>query len=136
MEGMSLNGEFWRGRRVLVTGHTGFKGAWLYLLLDHLGAQVTGIALPPEHPRGVFEAAAVRRIGRSVNVDIRDLRALEEAMVVAEPEIVLHLAAQALVLPSYEAPLTTFSTNVTGTAHLLEVARRLRGLRAVVVVTS
>jgi CDP-glucose 4,6-dehydratase len=130
------NSGFWRGRRVLVTGHTGFKGAWLALLLGRLGAEVAGFALPPEHEGSLFQTARVSARVRSTFGDIRDLVALRTAVERSAPELILHLAAQALVLPSYEAPLATYSVNVLGTVTVLEVARRSPSVRGIVVVTS
>ncbi|HET9275464.1 MAG TPA: CDP-glucose 4,6-dehydratase [Gemmatimonadales bacterium] len=128
---------FWRGRRVFLTGHTGFKGAWLALWLERLGARVTGYALPPEEGRpSLFEAAGIAGGIDSRFGDIRDVDALSAAMRAAEPDVVLHLAAQALVRRSYAEPLATYATNVMGTAHLLEACRSLPSVRAVVVVTS
>jgi CDP-glucose 4,6-dehydratase len=136
----ALKAEFWRGRRVLLTGHTGFKGGWLALLLSRLGARVVGVALPPADPgnglAALFQAARVERHLNSVTADVRTLPALRAAYEEAAPEVVLHLAAQALVLDSYEAPLDTYATNVMGTAHILELLRRSAGARAAVVVTS
>ncbi|MDD9877257.1 MAG: CDP-glucose 4,6-dehydratase [Magnetovibrio sp.] len=126
------------GRRVLVTGHTGFKGAWLALWLARLGARVHGLALPPEEGRpSLFEAADVVQVmDSSVMTDIREPDAVVAAVQAAAPEIVIHLAAQSLVRRSYDEPLATYGTNVMGTAHLLEAVRRTDGVRAVVVVTS
>jgi len=132
-----LNRAFWQGRRVFLTGHTGFKGSWLGLILNRLGAVTTGYALsPPPDGHNLFDDAKVARHLRSVVGDIRDLSTLRAAASAAEPEIILHLAAQSLVLPSYEAPLETFSTNVMGTANVLQIARDVPSVRAVVVVTS
>jgi CDP-glucose 4,6-dehydratase len=136
LEGLGVKQTFWRGRRVLLTGHTGFKGSWLSLVLARLGAVVTGYALGPEGDRSLFEGARVARHVRSIIGDIRDLGALNVAMRVAEPEVVVHLAAQSLVLTSYEAPLETFATNVLGTANVLEAARAVPSLRSVVIVTT
>jgi CDP-glucose 4,6-dehydratase len=127
---------FWRGRRVLVTGHTGFKGAWLSLWLDALDADVIGLALPPPTNPNLFTLAGLRDRIRHIEGDLRDAALVERVMRETAPEIVLHLAAQSLVRPSYEDPLGTWATNVMGTAHLLDAARRLPGLRAMVVVTS
>jgi CDP-glucose 4,6-dehydratase len=128
--------SFWRGRRVLVTGHTGFKGSWLCLWLQRLGAEVGGFALAPPTTPSVFETARVADGMRSREADVRDLPAVEEALVEHRPEIVFHLAAQSLVRSSYRDPLETLTTNVIGVATLLEAVRRNPCARAVVVVTS
>ncbi|HEY0529498.1 MAG TPA: CDP-glucose 4,6-dehydratase [Gemmatimonadaceae bacterium] len=128
--------DFWSGRRVFVTGHTGFKGAWLSILLQRLGAEVTGFSLPAPSNPSLFDGAHAARGIDSVSGDVRDLSALTRAMEVASPEIVLHLAAQSLVRPSYEDPVTTYATNVQGSVHVLEAVRQTNGVRAVVMVTS
>ena len=132
--GMTLFGGIYRGRRVLVTGHTGFKGSWLAMWLQALGAEVTGVSLPaesgPSHWEGLQLALDDRRL------DIRDHDALQRVVRDARPEIVFHLAAQPLVRQSYRDPLETWSTNVMGTAHLLEACRQETDLRAIVVVTT
>jgi CDP-glucose 4,6-dehydratase len=128
--------SFWRGRRVFLTGHTGFKGAWLALWLTELGAEVTGFALPPETKPSLFELGRVSEGVNHFEGDIRDLDALIKAMRAAQPEIVLHLAAQALVRRSYDEPVETYATNVMGTVHLLEAVRQVGGVRSVVCVTS
>lgn len=125
----------YRGIRVLVTGHTGFKGAWLSAWLARAGADVTGLALAPEGMPNLFAAAGLGGRLRSIEGDIRDFAAVERAMAAARPEIVFHLAAQALVRRSYADPLGTFAVNVMGTAHVLEAARRA-DVRAIVCVTS
>lgn len=136
VEGVDVTAGFWRGKRVLVTGHTGFKGGWLALWLQQLGADVTGIALPAPTDPSLFEAAHVAEGMRSLTGDIRDLAAVERAMRDHKPEVVLHLAAQALVRESYADPVGTYATNVMGTVHVLEAARRAGTVRALVVVTS
>ena len=129
--------EFWRGRRVLVTGHTGFKGAWLALWLARLGARVAGYALAPPTRPSLFEAAGVSSlISKSEDADVRDADRLQAAFKQSQAEIVFHLAAQSLVRRGYADPFETFSTNVMGTVNVLEAARRSGGVRAVVVATS
>src|ERR1700722_10732312 len=103
--------EFWRGRRVLVTGHTGFKGSWLSIWLRRLGAQVFGIALAPTTEPNLFMAAQIGALVESRIVDIRDCAAVQASVLEADPEVVFHLAAQPLVLESYRSPIATFATN-------------------------
>jgi CDP-glucose 4,6-dehydratase len=131
-----LKAEFWKGKRVFVTGHTGFKGSWLCLWLDKLGASVTGYALPPPTEPSLFEMASVAKSMQSITGDVTDLASLQRALDAAQPEIVIHMAAQSLVRYSYDQPVETFSTNVLGTTHLLEAVRRVPSVRAVVAVTS
>lgn len=136
--GLTMPSEkFWRGRKVFLTGHTGFKGSWIALWLHQLGATVHGYALEPESSSNSFDAFGIEeKIASSTIADIRDLPDLAAAMQRADPEIILHFAAQSLVRRSYAEPIDTFATNVMGTAHLLEAARSCRSLRAAVVVTS
>ena len=136
LEDMVTGGSFWSGRRVFVTGHTGFKGGWLVLWLRSLGAQVTGYALPPITSPCLFEVLRLADDMESIKGDVRDLVRLRAAMAAAEPEIVFHLAAQPLVRRSFEEPVETFAVNVLGTAHLLEAARSTPGLQSVVIVSS
>jgi CDP-glucose 4,6-dehydratase len=131
-----LDDAFWNGRRVLVTGHTGFKGAWLSLWLQSLGARVAGIALPPASPTAAYGAMAPWSGLDSVITDIRDAEAVSAAVKRHSPEIVLHLAAQALVRRGYHEPVATYETNVMGTIHLLRAVESCDGVKAVVVVTS
>jgi len=132
--------KFWRNKRVLLTGHTGFKGAWMSLWLKGLGAEVTGFALPPAAEPNFWSLVVepVHSGGRmrSVLADIRDVRRVDEAVAGADPHIVIHMAAQALVRESYRDPLGTYATNVMGTAALLQACRSLSNLQCVVVVTS
>ena len=128
--------DFWHGKRVFLTGHTGFKGSWLSLWLQQMGAKVTGYALPAPTTPSLFELAQVATGMVSVMGDIRDLPALTAAMRQADPEIVLHLAAQPLVRRSYIDPVETYSTNVMGAVHLLEAARQCPAVRAIVNVTT
>ena len=127
---------FWRGKRVLLTGHTGFKGSWLALWLRAMGAEVVGYALPPAGENSLYELAGVERALTSIEGDVRDQERLVDAVAQHRPEIVLHLAAQALVRYGYRQPVETFATNVLGTVHLLEAVRQTGGVRAVLVVTS
>ena len=127
---------FWRGRRVLVTGHTGFKGAWLCLWLNRLGAEVTGLALEPPTVPNLFSLALKPGQIRSIIGDIRDPETVGRSLGEAAPEVVFHLAAQALVIASYQDPVGTYATNVMGTVNLLEAARRSDSVRAIVIVTS
>lgn len=136
VEVMDVTSQFWRGKRVLLTGHTGFKGGWLCLWLQHLGAEVTGYALEPPTQPNLFEAARVGEGMRSILGDVRDFDALWATVRECQPEIVFHLAAQPLVVPAYRQPLETYAINVLGTVHLLEAVRRTPGVRAVVNVTS
>jgi len=131
--------EFWRDRRVLLTGHTGFKGAWLSLWLSALRAQVTGFALAPAGAPNLWsllEANPCFDGPRSVIGDLRDPRSLDDAVRSADPHIVIHMAAQALVRESYRDPLGTYATNVMGTAALLQQCRALQHLECVIIVTS
>jgi CDP-glucose 4,6-dehydratase len=128
--------EFWAGKRVLLTGHTGFKGAWLALWLQRLGADVTGVSMAPPTTPNLFELADVERGMTSHLCDIRDSQALAALVLRAQPEVVLHLAAQALVRPSYRDPLGTLSTNIMGTAHLLDAMRDLPSVKVAVMVTT
>jgi CDP-glucose 4,6-dehydratase len=128
--------SFWAGKRVLLTGHTGFKGAWLALWLDRLGAKVVGISLPPATTPNLASLAAIDGLIDSRIVDIRDADELTRQFRSASPEIVLHLAAQALVRTSYGEPLLTFGTNVQGTANVLEAVRSTSTARVVVAITT
>ena len=118
-----IDAGFWRGRRVLVTGHTGFKGAWLALLLHALGAEVHGFAGPPPTTPSLFALTRLGELVPSVTGDGRDLAAVEKAVAASQPEVVFHLAARALVNRSLADPIGTYSTNVVGTANVLEAVR-------------
>jgi len=126
---------FWQGRRVFLTGHTGFKGSWMALWLTQMGAKVTGFSLEAETP-SLFRQARVEELVDHVVGDIRDLAAVEAAMAAARPEVVFHLAAQPLVRLSYECPVETYATNVQGTVHVLDACRRQADLKAIVCITS
>ena len=131
-----MNPQFWAGKRVFLTGHTGFKGSWLSLWLQSMGANVTGFALLPPTTPSLFEVAHVADGMQSIMGDVRDLVSLQKAMDDAKPEVVIHMAAQALVRHSYDNPVETYSTNVMGTVHLLEAVRGTPSVKAVVNVTS
>ena len=131
-----MNPTFWRGMRVLVTGHTGFKGSWLALWLHEAGATVAGYSLPPATLESLYQLADVGTAVDSTFADIRDLRELQRQFDRFQPEIVFHLAAQALVRRSYDAPVETYAVNVMGTVNVLEAARKCPSCRVVIVVTS
>ena len=133
---MSFNTDFYHGRRVFVTGYTGFKGAWLCRLLTLLGAEVTGYALEPPTEPALFRIAGLESDIHSVTGDIRDFAGLKRAFDAAKPEIVLHLAAQPIVRDSYRDPVYTYETNVMGTVNLLECARLNDGVRSLLNVTT
>jgi len=128
--------DFWRGKRVLMTGHTGFKGSWLSLWLQSMGATLYGVALAPPTRPALFEVARVAEGMEHCITDIRDFGALKAHMQKFRPEIVIHMAAQPLVRLSYKEPLETYSTNVMGTVHVLEAARQVDSVKAIVNVTS
>ncbi len=128
--------QFWNGKRVFLTGHTGFKGSWLALWLQHLGADLTGYALDPPTDPSLFQKADVAACMHSVIGDLRDRSRLTSSMQSAEPEVVFHLAAQPLVRHSYADPVGTYETNVLGTIHVLEAVRQTPSVRAVVVITT
>jgi len=136
MESLVIDASFWRGRRVFLSGHTGLKGGWAALLLHSLGARVFGFALAPEGEPNLFTVAGVgqglhHRVG-----GLRELSDVHSAMAEAQPEIVLHMGAQALVRRSYVDPVSTYAANVMGTVHVLEAARHASSVQAIVVVTS
>ena len=130
------NRSFWRGRRVFLTGHTGFKGSWLCLWLDSLGARVTGYALSPPTQPNLFEQAGVDELIRSLHGDIRDFLKLKAAIAECNPDVVIHMAAQSVVRRGYEDPIETYGSNVMGTVNLFEALRQIRRPCVVVNVTS
>jgi CDP-glucose 4,6-dehydratase len=136
LEGLALNVAFWNGRRVFITGQTGFKGAWLSLWLAQLGARVTGYALQPPTDPNLHDLARVDGLVHSLRGDIRDRRLLGDAISRSEPEIIFHFAAQSLVRESYRSPLETYEVNVLGTAHVLEAIRTCPSVRAAIMATS
>jgi CDP-glucose 4,6-dehydratase len=133
---MPLDAAFWRGKRVLLTGHTGFKGGWTSIWLRRLGAEVTGYALAPDTQPSLFGAARVGDLVHSEFGDICDQDALRAVVSASTPEIVIHMAAQPLVRVGYEEPLRTYATNVGGTANVIDAARGCDSVKAVVVISS
>ena len=133
---MSVNPEFWSGKKVLITGHTGFKGGWLSIWLKEMGAVLTGLSLPPNTAPSLFECARVEKGMTSVIGDIRDYATVKRVFDECHPEIIFHMAAQPLVRLSYEDPLLTYTTNVIGTANILEATRHSSSVRSVVNVTT
>lgn len=127
---------FWKGKRVFLTGHTGFKGSWLSLWLQSMGAQVKGYALSPPTTPALFEEARVADGMDSEHGDIRDLDAITRSMTSFQPDILIHMAAQPLVRLSYREPVATYATNVMGTVHVLEAARKCKQLRCIVNITT
>src|SRR5215472_2083947 len=131
-----LDRSFWKNRVVFLTGHTGFKGSWLSLWLNDLGAKVTGYSLDPPTQPNLFEQAGIASTVRCICGDVRDFPRLKNALSESHPEVVIHMAAQTVVRRSYDDPIETYSTNVMGTAHLLEAVRELKRPCVIVVVTS
>lgn len=131
-----MSAAFWKNKTVLLTGHTGFKGSWLSLWLQSMGANVVGYALAPPSKPSLFEVASVSEGMISLEGDIRNPEQLDAAFALHQPEIVIHMAAQSLVRYSYQNPVETYSTNVMGTVHVLEAVRQTSSVKAVVVITS
>lgn len=136
MENLAVNQTFWKGKRVLLTGHTGFKGSWMALWLQSMGSHVVGYAFEPPTNPNLFNAAAIGKGMLNIKGDIRNLEHLSIVFAENRPEIVVHMAAQSLVRYSYIKPAETYSTNVMGTLNLLEAVRATDSVKAVVIVTS
>lgn len=132
----TITPSFWKGKRVFLTGHTGFKGSWMSIWLKEMGADLTGFSLLPPTSPALFDDAGVASGMHSIIGDVRDRKALEKAFHDAQPEIVIHMAAQPLVLESYKVPAETFEINIMGTVNLLEAVRNTPGVRSVVIVTT
>ena len=128
--------EFWNGKRVLITGHTGFKGSWLTFWLRMLGADIAGYSLAPDTSPNLFESLQIDRGIRSITADVRDLEKLDAVVSQSKPDIIFHLAAQSLVRRGYRQPVETYSTNVMGTVNVLETVRQSDFVKSVVVVTT
>lgn len=133
---LKSNMQFWQGKKVFLTGHTGFKGSWLSLWLQMMGAELTGFSLKPPTSPNLFDLARIEESMNSIIGDIRDFSVLQEALQRARPDIVIHMAAQPLVRYSYQEPLETYSTNVMGTANLLEAIRKTDSVKAVLNITT
>ena len=136
IERSQLDHSYWSGKRVLVTGHTGFKGSWLVIWLKELGCKITGISLPPPTNPSLYDLADISKICASHFIDICDTKKLNTVFKESEPEVVFHLAAQALVRPSYIDPVETFSTNTMGTVHVLDALRQTSSVKVAVMVTT
>ena len=136
MECMEMNKDFWKNKRVLITGHTGIKGSWLSIWLQSMGAQVIGYALQPPSQPSLFAVSGIGRNIVSIHGDIRDLPHLHDVYEEYRPEIIIHMAAQALVRESYLTPVETYETNVMGTVKVLEAARHVESVRVIVSITS
>lgn len=131
-----MTSRFWKNKKVFITGHTGFKGSWLSLWLQSMGARVTGYSLEPPSDPNMFEIARVADGMQSIRGDVRDGISLKQSMLKSEPDVVLHLAAQSLVRRSYQEPVETYATNVMGTVNVLESVRHCSSVKAIVIVTS
>ena len=136
MENMAINKNFWRGKKVLITGHTGFKGSWLSLWLQSLGAEVVGVSLDVPTTPSLYEQANVSENMISLREDIRDVVAIRKIFQDYLPEVVFHLAAQPLVRLSYREPVETYETNVMGTLHVLEGIRSVDSVCSAVMITT
>ena len=134
---IDIYNNFYKGKRVLVTGHTGFKGSWLSIWLHELGAEVVGVALDPFTERDNFVLSGIgNKIKADIRADIRDLKKMKEIFAEYQPEIVFHLAAQPLVRLSYDQPVETYEANVMGTIHVMEAIRATKSVKVGVMITT
>ena len=131
-----MDSTFWKGKKVFLTGHTGFKGSWLCLWLHSMGEEVTGYALNPPTEPSLYKLCKIDELVKSVIADVRDGDKLEKTMRTASPEVVIHMAAQPLVRESYKNPVDTYATNVMGTVNLFEAVRKCDSVQAIVNVTT
>lgn len=136
MEKLEINSQFWKSKKVFMTGHTGFKGSWLSIWLNNMGANVTGFALAPPTEPSIFKLAQLENKMHSIEGNIQNFEFLKKELIKAQPEIIFHLAAQPLVRLSYKEPIETYATNVMGTVHLLEAVKSVPSVKAIVIVTS
>ena len=136
MENLNHYKKFWNKKKVFITGHTGFKGTWLCIVLNHLNSRVHGYALKPEKNSLFNKSKIVKELASNTYSDINNLTKLKKKIKQSKPEVVFHLAAQPLVLESYNKPLKTFSTNIIGTLNLLECIREIKSIKSVVIVTT
>ena len=131
-----MNVLFWKNKKVLITGHTGFKGAWLSIWLHRLGAEIVGLSLEPPTKKNIYDRSKIKNLTKSLRGDIRNYSTVEKVIKKYKPEIIFHLAAQAIVLDSYERPLETYETNVIGSMNILEAARQCLTKCSIIMVTS
>ena len=129
--------NFWKGKRILITGHTGFKGSWLSIWMKILGAKVFGISLPPASGKNIFKISNLKnKIDKNIYLDIKDKDKLKKEIIKLKPEIIFHLAAQSLVIESFKNPINTIETNILGTANLLEISKEIKSLKTIIIVTT
>ncbi|MDR3113567.1 MAG: CDP-glucose 4,6-dehydratase, partial [Endomicrobium sp.] len=128
--------NFYKDKKVFITGHTGFKGSWLCKILSLFGAKITGYALPQNDSPNLFELAEIEKCTNTIYADVRDLNSLKEAVQFSKPDIIIHMAAQPLVIQSYKNPVYTYETNVLGTVNVLEAARQCQSVKSFLNVTT
>lgn len=136
MENLAVNKNFWYGKKVLITGHTGFKGSWLSLWLQNMGANIIGVSLDPPTEPSLYKQANIAKGIKDIREDINDIKAIKYIFQQNKPEVVFHLAAQSLVRRSYLDPIETYKTNVMGSLHILEGVRSIDTVRAVIMITT